>query len=143
MRFDLNTIRKTTNIRSAGAIRIILGAMFVLTGIMKLLVPSLAIAFAGQLQAADIPFQQFNVWFVPAVEIFVGALLAAGFLSRLGALAVIGLMAVATYVHLVVDDPTLFPLQPELPLIPIVVIILSVYILIVGGGAWSRDLKKS
>jgi uncharacterized membrane protein YphA (DoxX/SURF4 family) len=83
------------------------------------------------------------MWFVPSMEMFVGVLLSAGLMSRLGALVVIGLMAVATYVHLVVDDPTLFPLQPELPIVPIVVIVLSVYLLIVGGGAWSKDLRNS
>ncbi len=143
MGLDLKTLNRTTNNKYAGVIRIILGGMFVMTGIMKLVVPSLGIAFAGQLQSANIPFHGFNVWFVPGMEIFVGALLSAGLMSRLGALLVIGLMVVATYVHLVIDDPTLFPLQPELPIVPIAVIILSVYLLIVGGGAWSKDLRNS
>jgi hypothetical protein len=41
-------------------------------------------------------------------------------------------MAVATYVHLVVHDPALFPLQPTAPVIPAVVMILSVYVLVTG-----------
>jgi len=120
-----------------------LGLMFVMTGVMKLVVPSLAIAFAEQLKAASVPFHSFNLWSVPVVEIFVGVFLLAGLVTRLGALVVIGLMAAATYVHLVVDDLSVFPLQPDLPIIPIAVIVLSVYLLFVGGGAWSRDLKKS
>ena len=143
MNLDLNSIRKTTPNKSAGVIRILLGAMFVMTGVMKLAVPSLGLAFSGQLQAAGIPFHEFNMWFVPCIEIFVGAVLLAGVLSRLGALMVVGLMTVATYVHLVVDDPTLFPLQPEEPIIPIVVVSLCVYLIFVGGGSWSWDLKKS
>lgn len=143
MKVDIDTIGKTSSNKYAGVIRIILSVMFVMTGIMKLVVPSLSLAFAGQLQAASVPFQVFNLWFVPIVELSVGILLFIGLMSRFGALVVIGLMSVATYVHLIVDDPSLFPLQPELPIIPIVVIVLSVYLLFIGGGSWSWDLKYS
>lgn len=114
-----------------------------MTGMMKLFVPSLSEAFAGQLLAAGIPFQTFNVWFVPIVETLVGVALVVGLMSRIGALVVIGLMLVATYVHQVVDDPSLFPLQPELPIIPVIVIGLSLYLLSAGGGEWSKDLRNS
>ena len=143
MDFDLNTIGNTTHNRCAGIVRIFLGGMFVMTGVMKLVVPTLREAFSGQLQAAGIPFHGLNMMVVPLVEVLVGVLLLTGFLSRVGAFVVIGLMVVATYVHLVVDDPTLFPLQPELPIIPIGVILMCGYLLLVGGGAWSRDLKQS
>ncbi len=143
MKLDIDFIGRTSNNKYAGVIRIMLGGMFVMTGVMKLVVPSLAVAFAEQLQAAGIPFHSFNLWFVPIVEIFVGMLLLAGLMTRLGALVIIGLMVVATFVHLVAEDPSVFPLQPELPIIPIVVIVLSVYLLFVGGGSWSWDLKKS
>jgi 3-hydroxymyristoyl/3-hydroxydecanoyl-(acyl carrier protein) dehydratase len=52
-------------------------------------------------------------------------------------------MIVATYVHVVVNDPSLFPLQPEEPIIPAVVMILSVYMLLRGGGSGSADLRAS
>ena len=143
MDLDLKTISQTTNNKLAGVVRIMLGGMFMMTGFMKLLVPSLGIAFAGQLQAANIPFPEFNIWFVPWAEILLGAILTAGMISRLAALAGISLMTVALYVHLVVDDPTLFPLQPELPIIPIMVIVMSVYLICNGGGAWSIDLKQT
>jgi len=125
MGLELNTLVKTTHNKYAGVIRIFLGGMFLTTGIMKLTIPLLAAAFAGQLQSAGIPFHEFNIWFVPVFEVFVGVLLFIGLMSRLGALVAIGLMVVATYVHVVVDDPSLFPLQPEQPIIPIVVIVLS------------------
>ncbi|MFQ5499963.1 MAG: DoxX family protein [Candidatus Zixiibacteriota bacterium] len=108
-----------------------------------LVVPSLGDAFAGQLHAASIPFLAFNTWFVPAVETLVGVVILVRLMSRIGAFVLIGLMAVATYVHLVVDDPTLFPLQPELPILHFIVILLSFYLLVAGGGAWSKDLKNS
>ena len=52
-----------------------------------------------------------------------------------------GIMVVATYVHVVVDDASLFPLQPSDPLIPLTVIVLSLYLLCKGAGSWSLDLK--
>jgi hypothetical protein len=53
----------------------------------------------------------------------------------------VGIMIVATYTHLVVDDATLFPLQPSEPVAPIVVMVMSALILWKGAGAWSLDLK--
>lgn len=51
------------------------------------------------------------------------------------------MMGVATYVHLVVNDPTLFPLQPEAPVIPLAVIAVSLIPLWIGSGSWSLDLR--
>jgi hypothetical protein len=51
------------------------------------------------------------------------------------------MMVVATYVHLGVDDPTLFPLQPEEPIIPTIAIALCLYLLWIGSGSWSLDLR--
>jgi uncharacterized membrane protein YphA (DoxX/SURF4 family) len=73
----------------------------------------------------------------------VGALLSIGAFARLGGLIVIGMMTVATYVHIVVDGPTVFPLQPSEPIIPLVVVAMSGYVLWRGGGAWSLDLRAS
>ena len=42
----------------------------------------------------------------------VGVALLVGFYTRIAILLVLIIMAVATYVHLVVHDPALFPLQP-------------------------------
>ena len=123
------------------AVRILLGVLFLATGVMKFAVPELRAAFSGQLIAAGIPFHALNMWVVPAVEIGLGALLLAGLLSRLASLAAIAIMVVATYVHLVVDDPTLFPLQPEEPIIPIIVIVLCLYLLWSGSSLWRLDRR--
>lgn len=96
---------------------------------MKLFIPELRAAFSGQLTAASIPFHDFNMWFVPITETAVGLLLLYGLFSRIGGLVVIGLMLVATYVHLVVADPALFPLQPTEPIIPVIAIGAAVYVL--------------
>ena len=61
----------------------------------------------------------------------------------LAGMVVVGIMIVATYVHVVVDDPSLFPLQPTEPIIPIGVVVLTAYLLWRGAGAWSSDLRTS
>ena len=125
-------VRSTRPDGIARGIRVALGVLFLMTGVMKLAVPMLAAAWAGQLAAANIPLAEFNRWVVPFVEIGVGAALLVGFYTRIAILLVLSIMAVATYVHLVVHDPALFPLQPAAPIIPAVVMILSVYVLVKG-----------
>jgi uncharacterized membrane protein YphA (DoxX/SURF4 family) len=139
----LEKIRQTKNDKILSVIRISIGMIMGSTGIMKLTVPMLGNAWSGQLIQAGIPFYSFNLWFVPIVEIIIGTLLVAGFFSRLLSLVVISIMMAATYVHLIVADPSLFPLQPKEPVIPLVMIALSAYVLWRGGGAWSLDLKAS
>ena len=140
---SLQSIRRTRDDRVAAWIRIALGVLFVMTGVMKLVVPSLGAAFVGQLAGADIPLQELNRWLVPFIEVGVGGALLIGFYTRIATLIVFGIMIVGTYVHLVVDDPSLFPLQPEEPIIPVAVMILSIYVLLRGGGSGSSDLRAS
>ena len=137
------SIRRTRDDRVARWIRIGLGILFVMTGVMKLVVPTLGAAFAGQLAVANIPLQDLNRWVLPLVEIGVGGALLIGFYTRIATLLVFNIMIVATYVHLLADDPSLFPLQPEEPIIPAVVMIVSVYVLLRGGGSGSLDLRAS
>jgi len=59
------SIRRTRNDRVAAGIRIGLGVLFVMSGAMKVVVPTLGAAFDGQLAAANIPFQDLNRWAVP------------------------------------------------------------------------------
>ena len=130
---DWNRIRRTQLDGVARGIRVVLGALFVMTGAMKLVVPMLAVAWAGQLAAANIPLVELNRWVVPFIEMGVGVALLVGFYTRVATLLVLNIMVIATYVHLVVTDPSLFPLQPTEPIIPAVVMILSLYVLVKGG----------
>ena len=139
----LKVIRNTAHNRILGILRLLLGGLFVMTGLMKLFVPQLGEAFSGQLLAANIPFYAINVRIVPVAEVVVGVLLLLGFFSRIVGLVVISMMLLATYVHLVVDNPDLFPLQPEEPIIPLVAIAVAAYVVWRGAGAWSMDLKSS
>ena len=136
---SISYLQKTTNNKLAGSIRILLAVLFLMTGAMKLLVPMLGEAWSGQLLAANLPFYTLTRWAVPFLEIMLGLVLAAGLFMRLAVVAVMGVMVAATYVHLVVDDPTLFPLQPNEPIIPLIVLMMSLYLLWRGAGAWSLD----
>jgi uncharacterized membrane protein YphA (DoxX/SURF4 family) len=137
------SIRMTGEDRVAAGIRIVLGILFVMTGAMKLLVPSLGVAFGGQLAAANIPLLEVNLFFVPLTEMGVSIAMLIGFYTRIATVLIFGIMIVGTYVHLVVNDPALFPLQPEQPIVPVVVMILSIYVLSRGGGSGSADLRAS
>lgn len=139
----LTRARQTRASHSAAAIRLVLGLLFLSTGVMKFVVPELRSAFSGQLAAANIPFHALNMWLVPAAEIVVSALFSLGLLARLASLASVGMMIVATYVHLVVHDPTLFPLQPEAPIVPILTIFGCLYVTWRGSGSWSLDLRDT
>ncbi len=121
--------KKRTEGKLTRGVRLFLALMFVMTGAMKLFVPSLRDAFADQLEAANLPLQSFARSVVPYAEIALGGLLALGLFKRLATIGIIFLMAGATYVHLAVHDPSLFPLQPTQPIIPVVVIVMCLYLL--------------
>ncbi|MEN8144780.1 MAG: DoxX family protein [Gemmatimonadota bacterium] len=139
----LQAARQTRDDRVVAGIRIALGILFVMTGLMKLAVPTLGAAFGGQLADANIPLASLSRSVVPLVEIGVGTVLLAGYYTRIATLLVYSIMIVATYVHLVVDDPSLFPLQPHKPVVPIVVMVLAAALLAKGGGSKSLDLAAS
>ena len=139
----LSRIRYTTPNNAAGACRVLLGLLFLSTGVMKFVVPTLRNAFSGQLTEAGLPLHSVNMWFVPLVEIAVGVMLLIGLFGRVASLVATGMMIVAAYVHVVVHNPELFPLQPEAPIIPLVTILLSLYVLWAGSGSWSIDLRSS
>lgn len=120
-----------------GTTRIFIGALILMTGIMKFTVPKLRAAWSGQLRLARLPFYRLTFWLLPVVELTVGTLLVLGIWSRPAAAVVLLMMLGATYVHIVVHDPSVFPLQPNAPIIPIVVIGLATYVLVGGTGAWS------
>ena len=140
---NTKAVRATTNDKLAAGVRLMLAIIFLMTGPMKLLVPQLAEAWSGQLLAAHVPFYEISRWSVPFLELLLGVILAVGFFARPAVVVVIGIMIVATYVHSVVDNPALFPLQPKEPIIPVIVIVMSIFILWRGTGTWSMDRKAS
>ena len=69
---DWNRVRRTQSDGVARGIRVVLGVLFAMTGAMKLVVPMLAAAWAGQLAAANIPLAELNRLVVPVIEMGVG-----------------------------------------------------------------------
>lgn len=136
-------LRQTRDDNRVGVTRLVLGILFLMTGLLKLLVPMLAAAWSAQLIAAGLPFYTLTRWIVPFVEVGLGILLLLGLFARLAGLLVLAIMIVATYVHVVVDDPALFPLQPSAPVIPFGVMFLISYVIWKGAGSWSLDLKAT
>ncbi len=120
-----------------GITRIFIGALILMSGVMKFTVPVLRSAWSRQLKLARLPFYKLTFWLLPVAELVVGALLILGVLTRPAAAVVLLMMLGATYVHVVVDDPSVFPLQPNAPIIPLIMIGLTVFVLVGGAGAWS------
>ena len=78
-------LRQTSSNKLGGILRILLGFVFFMAGILKVVVPSLGQAFSGQLIAADIPLHGFVLFSFPIVETVLGVLLIFGFHARLSA----------------------------------------------------------
>ena len=93
------------------------------------------------LVAAGIPLRGFVLFTFPIVEMVLGILLIFGLHTRLSAMAAALSMVVATYVHLAVEDPSLFPLQPVEPIGPLVLLAMALYLIWRGGGAWSIERR--
>jgi uncharacterized membrane protein YphA (DoxX/SURF4 family) len=136
-------LRKTSRDKIGGVLRILLGVVFFLAGILKVLVQHLGEAFSGQLVAANIPLHGIVVFAFPIVEMAIGVFLVLGFHTRLSAAAAAVSMVVATYVHIAVEDPSLFPLQPIEPVGPLMLLAMAIYLMWRGGGAWSIDHKEA
>ena len=134
---------RTSGDKIRGVLRILLGLVFFMAGILKVVDPFLGEAFSGQLVAADIPLRGFVLFTFPIVEMVLGILLIFGLHTRLSAMAAAVSMVVATYVHLAVEDPSLFPLQPVEPIGPLVLLAMALYLIWRGGGAWSIERRDA
>jgi uncharacterized membrane protein YphA (DoxX/SURF4 family) len=135
----IDPVQKNFSYKLAGVLRILLGFIFFMAGILKVVVPSLGQAFSGQLVAAAIPFHGFVLFTFPIVEMLIGIFLLVGFRSRLSAAAAAASMVVAAYVHIAVEDPSLFPLQPVEPVGPLMLLAMAIYVMWIGGSAWSIE----
>ena len=138
----MKNLRQTFPNKLIGFIRIMLGIIFIMTGVMKLTMADYGAAWSIQLIEAQIPLYTFNYWFVPVLELILGLFLLVGRHSRISAFLVLPIMLVAVYVHLTVTNPGAFPSQPQEPYMPIAVIMMALVIIIKGSGNWSLDLKS-
>jgi putative oxidoreductase len=138
----MKNLRQTFPNKLIGIIRIMLGIIFIMTGIMKLTMADYGAAWSIQLIEAQIPLYTFNYWFVPIFELILGLFLLVGYHTRFSAVLVLPVMLVAIYVHLTVTNPGAFPSQPQEPYMPLAVIMMALVIFIKGSGNWSLDLKS-
>ena len=136
-------LRNTSNDKIALVLRLLLGFVFFIAGILKVVVPYLGEAFSGQLTAANIPFYSLVLHSVPIIEMVLGVTLLFGLHTRLSAAIAAMIMVAATYVHIVADDPSLFPLQPLEPIGPLMLLAMLSYLLWKGGGTWSLDIHDA
>lgn len=125
-------------------LRLIVGLIFLGFGILHFIQPE---NFRNILRVSNIPLVEFNLFFVPLAEVVIGALLLLGLFTRLAGVMGCITMAIAffatwTILHLdpsqLPDDLTQKPFSPPL-FVPVIVFLICLYLLIMGGGAWSLD----
>jgi uncharacterized membrane protein YphA (DoxX/SURF4 family) len=94
------------------------------------------------LTAGGVPMVEVNVWAASSAEMLGGVLLLTGFFARVGGMLGVGTMvpAILTTVRLASLPDT--PSVPPLPL-PIMVLVASAVVVVLGGGAWSGDARRS
>lgn len=134
-------LRKTSSSKIYGINRVMLGIMFMMTGFMKLALPDYGHAWSIQLHEAGFPFYELIYWGVPIVEFIIGTIILLGYYARIGALLVIPIMVVAVYVHLTVTDPGAFPSQPQMPIMPVIALMMAGLLWVRGSGSWSFDIQ--
>ncbi|MFK7884650.1 MAG: DoxX family protein [Phycisphaerales bacterium] len=95
------------------------------------------------LEGASIPMPGVNAIAGPVFGVIAGLLMLSGAFARIGAALAIGSMTVALYTHAVFDHAN-FEWADEPPIVlPIVVLLASVWVLWKGAGAWSVDGRGS
>ena len=129
----MKQVTKTSNEKSATVARILAAIPLLVIGTQHLI--GLA-PLEPILQGAGIPFPHFNALLGPVVQLLAGSFLISGYFARLGALLAIGAMSLASYTHLIFDWDS----EPPIAL-PIIILVLSGYVLWKGAGAFSFDLR--
>ena len=128
----------TVTARALLLIRILVGWVFVSEGIQKFVFPTqLGI---GRFQQIGIPQAQYMAPFVGAVEVACGTLLLLGFFTRLAAIPLLAviLTAIATTKLPMIIKNGVWSMLHEARA-DLCMLLGSLYLLIVGGGAWSVD----
>ncbi|QVL55388.1 MAG: DoxX family protein [Simkaniaceae bacterium] len=127
--------------------RLIAGVVFLFFGILHLIHPE---NFKNILIATEIPMIHFNLLFVPIVEAVVGILFLLGLFTRLAGIVGVITMGIATWSTLALmkltpqtlpDGIKEVPFSPPV-FIPIIIGVFSLYLLIMGAGAWGIDSRS-
>ena len=131
----MRLVRQTTPRKIILLPRALAGVPLVVFSAMHFMNPQ---HFRAILTAGGVPMAEVNVWAASSAEMLGGLLLLTGFFARVG-----GLLGVATMVPAILTTVRLAslpdaPMVPPLPL-PILVLLASAVVLVLGGGAWSAD----
>jgi uncharacterized membrane protein YphA (DoxX/SURF4 family) len=119
--------------------RLLAGVPLVVFSAMHFMNPQ---GFRDILSAGGVPMVEGNVWAASSAEMLGGVLLLTGFFARVGGMLGVGTMvpAILTTVRLASLPDT--PMVPPLPL-PIMVLVASTVVVVLGGGAWSGDARRN
>jgi uncharacterized membrane protein YphA (DoxX/SURF4 family) len=98
--------------------------------------------FRDILTAGGVPMVEVNVWAASSAEMLGGGLLLTGFVARIGGLLGVGTMVPAILTTVRLASLPNAPMVPPLPL-PVVVLVASGVVLVLGGGAWSGDAPRN
>jgi len=118
--------------------RLLAGVPLVFFGISHFMNPQ---HFRDILTAGGVPMVEVNVWAAASALVLGGVLLLTGFFARVGGLLGIVTMVPAIVVTVRLASVPDSPFVPPLP-VPIVVLLASAVVLVLGGGAWSADAHR-
>lgn len=140
---SMNVLSKITASRaprSVALIRVMVGAVFLSEGIQKFMFP--ADVGAGRFEKIGLPSPELLAPFVGGFEIVCGALILPGLFTRLAAIPLLTVMAVAIYTTKV---PILlksgFWKMAHEARTDFSMLMGALFLLIVGAGAWSVDAR--
>ncbi len=138
MRF-LQRLQRTTPRKIILLPRLLAGVPLVVFSAMHLTNPQ---HFRDILTAAAMPMVDVNVWAASSAEMLGGLLLLTGFFARVGGLLGVGTMVPAILTTVRLASVPAAPMIPPLPL-PIMVLVASAVVLMLGGGAWRGDARRN
>ncbi len=137
----MNLLNKLTASKAPHAvllIRLMVGAVFLSEGLQKFLFP--ATAGAGRLAKIGLPWPEFLGPFVGSFEVICGTLILLGLLTRLAAIPLLTIMAVALYsTKLPILLNSGFWKMAHEARTDCCMTLGALFLLIVGAGAWSLD----
>ena len=135
--------RKTKDDKLLALLRVVLAALFLFAGYVKVFDEEMVVAFGKQVEAAGLPLQDLTRWTLPYLEMALGVALLVGAYTRFASMVLIAIMVAAAYAHITVDDASLFPMQPSGPIIPLGAIAMALFLVLRGAGAWSLDRRAT
>jgi uncharacterized membrane protein YphA (DoxX/SURF4 family) len=98
--------------------------------------------FREILTSGGVPLVEVNVWAAASALVLGGVLLLTGFFARVGGLLGVVTMVPAIVVTIRLTSVPQPPFVPPLP-VPIVVLLASTVVLVLGGGGLSADARRN